>query len=144
MIDTEVLGLEIKQFLSTDGLTTLVPHLVGRTASSVQTKRSESRKWDEDGFITQAAELGGDSNSSLCLKLLRAFETLGCYIWWGEGKASGGFVPVYIGKQRHQLCSIYNWYKRTLVQENTGRNIFPIHEAAVYVIRIQAKTEVIP
>ena len=116
MIDTEVLGLEIKQFLSSDGLTTLVPHLVGRTANAVQTKRGESRKWDEDSFISQAAELGGDSNAELCCKLLRAFESLGCYIWWGEGKDRGSFIPVYVGKKRHQLCSIYNWYKRTLVE----------------------------
>ena len=116
MIDTEVLGLEIKQFLSTEGLRTLVPRLIGRTASAVQTKRGESRKWDEDSFITQTAELGGDDNADLCRKLLRAFESLGCYIWWGEGKDHGSFIPIYIGKQRHQLCSIYNWYKRTLVE----------------------------
>ena len=116
MVDTEVLGLEIKQFRSPDGLTTLVPHLIGRTASAVQTKRSESRKWDEDSFVAQSAELGGESNAALCKKLLKAFEALGCYIWWGEGKDRGGFVPVYVGKQRHQLCSIYNWYKKSMVE----------------------------
>lgn len=116
MRDTEVFGLEIKQFLSMDGLTTLVPHLIGRTASAVQTKRGDLRKWDEDSFITQTAELFGDANADICRKLLRAFETLACYIWWGEGKDRGAFVPVYVGKQRHQLCSIYNAYKRSLVE----------------------------
>jgi hypothetical protein len=37
-------------------------------------------------------------------------------IWWGEGKDRGGFAPMYIGKERHQICSVYNWYKRTFVE----------------------------
>ena len=115
MVDTEVLGLEIKQFLSASGMTTLVPHLIGRTTSAVQTKRADSRKWDEQSFLEQAVQLSGKEIAVICEKLLRLFETLGCYIWWGEGKDRGGFVPVYVGKQRHQLCSVYNWYKRTLV-----------------------------
>ncbi len=116
MVDTEVLGLEIKQFCSPDGLTTLVPHLVGRTSDAVQTKRRESRKWDEDSFIEQAAELGGENNAVLCKKLLKAFEYLNCYIWWGEGKEWGSFVPEYVGKQRHLLCSIYNLRKKSVVE----------------------------
>jgi len=116
MVDTEVLGLEIKQFLSANGMTTLVPHLIGRTATAVQTKRAESRKWDEQSVLEQAVQISGNESTAICEKLLRLFESLGCYIWWGEGKDRGGFVPVYVGKQRHQLCSIYNWYKRTLVE----------------------------
>jgi len=116
MVDTEVLGLEIKQFLSTDGLTTLVPHFIGRTTSAVQAKRTDSKKWDEQSFLEQAIQIGGEEAAIICEKLLRLFESLGCYIWWGEGKDRGGFIPVYVGKQRHQLCSIYNWYKRTLVE----------------------------
>ncbi|MCL2033798.1 MAG: hypothetical protein FWG94_03590 [Oscillospiraceae bacterium] len=81
MVDTEVLGLEIKQFLSTDGLTTLVPNIVGKTASAAQTKRTDSRKWDEVSFLEQAAELNGEENAKLCERHIRAFESLGCYIW---------------------------------------------------------------
>ena len=116
MVDTEVLGLEIKQFLSSDGLTTLVPNLIGRTATAIQAKRTESRKWDETSFLEQTTQISGEETSKICKKLLRAFEALDCFIWWGEGKDRGGFVPVYVGKQRHQLCSIYNWYKRSLVE----------------------------
>ena len=36
---TEVYGLEIKQFIGNDGSKTLVPTLIGRTASAVQAKR---------------------------------------------------------------------------------------------------------
>ena len=44
MRDTEVYGLEIKQFVGKDGLTTLVPNLIGRTASAVQMKRDGSKQ----------------------------------------------------------------------------------------------------
>jgi hypothetical protein len=116
MINTEVFGLEIKQFRSTDGLTTLVPHLIGNTASAAQTKRAELRKWDEQGFLKQAAQTNGSESAALCEKLLRAFEALDCDIWWGEGKKYGGFVPVYAGKQRHQICSIYNWHNNSIIE----------------------------
>jgi hypothetical protein len=44
MDDVAVFGLEIKQYLSPDGSTiTLVPNLVGRTARTTQTKRTESK-----------------------------------------------------------------------------------------------------
>ena len=44
MKDTEVYGLEIKQFVGNDGQKTLVPSLIGRTASAVQMKNSETRQ----------------------------------------------------------------------------------------------------
>jgi hypothetical protein len=44
MRDTEVYGLEIKQYVGKDGLKTLVPNLIGRTASAVQAKRGETKQ----------------------------------------------------------------------------------------------------
>jgi hypothetical protein len=44
MRDTEVYGLEIKQFVGKNGLKTLVPNLIGRTASAVQAKCGESKQ----------------------------------------------------------------------------------------------------
>jgi len=116
MVDTEILGLEIKQFLSTNEIITLVPNLIGRTTGAVQVKSTESYKWDEQSFLEQSVQIGGNENAVICKKLLRFFESLGCFIWWGEGKDRGSFVPVYVGKQRHLLCSIYNWYKKTFVE----------------------------
>lgn len=143
MVDTEVLGLEIRQFLSTDGLTTLVPSLVGRTAIAVQTKRAESNKWDEQSFLVQAAEIGGNESVVLCERILRAFESLGCYIWWGEGKTHGSFVPEYLGKQRHQLCSVYNWHKSTLVEIYFQYMKPPFNETP-YRLKLKAELEKIP
>jgi len=116
MVDTEVLGLEIKKFSSEKGIDTLVPNLIGRTTSAVNTKRTGVRKWDEQSFLEQAEQISGKDTALICEKLLRSFESLGCYIWWGEGKDFGSFVPVYAGTQRHQLCSIYNLTKKTIVE----------------------------
>ena len=44
MRDTEVYGLEIKQYVGKDGQKTLVPNLIGRTASAVQMKRGEAKQ----------------------------------------------------------------------------------------------------
>jgi hypothetical protein len=44
MRDTEVYGLEIKQYSGKGGQKTLVPTLIGRTASAVQMKRGETRQ----------------------------------------------------------------------------------------------------
>jgi hypothetical protein len=44
MRDTEVYGLEIKQYVGKDGQKTLVPNLIGRTASAVQMKRGETKQ----------------------------------------------------------------------------------------------------
>jgi len=115
MVDTEVLGLEIKQFLSTNGLTTLVPHIMGKTASSGQTKRTNNRQWDEQGFIEQTADMSGDVVAELCLRLLRSFESLGCRIWWGQGKGAS-FAAMFDMEQPHYLYYVYNSDKNTIMQ----------------------------
>ena len=115
MVDTEVLGLEIKQFLSTDGLTTLVPHILGKTASSGQVKRSNTRQWDEESFIEQAIELSGDEIADVCKKLLRTFESLGGRIWWGQG-AGSSFAIMYDKSKSHYLFYVYNGSRQTHLQ----------------------------
>ena len=51
MIDTEVLGLEIKQFVSDTDLKTSVPRIIGQISNSVQVKKvSGYFKWDEESF----------------------------------------------------------------------------------------------
>ena len=39
MVDTEVLGLEIKQYISDSNLKTFVPRIVGQTSNSISIKR---------------------------------------------------------------------------------------------------------
>jgi hypothetical protein len=111
-----VLGLEIKQYQSSDGLTTFVPNIVGNTASANQAKRQNQQKWDEDKFLQETEQISGLQAADICRKILRSVEAIGCHIWWGEGIKHGSFVPEYIGKKRHQLFSVYNSDKITLTE----------------------------
>ena len=142
MIDTEVLGLELKQFLSADGLTTLVPLIVGKTAISTQTKR-EYRKWDEESFLGQVASVSNDEAVSICKRLIASFEELGCSFWWGEGKIHGSFIAVYEQKQRHLLCSVYNWDKATRIQIQFGY-MKPPFDTMDYRVKLREYIERIP
>jgi len=115
MGDTEVLGLEIKQYLSIDGSTiTFVPNLVGRTARNIQARGSKPQNMDEQSFLAQAAKISGDEIAGLCEKILRYLETLKCDLWWGKG-SSGSFIPVF-GKSRYQIFGVYNSSKNTFVE----------------------------
>jgi hypothetical protein len=142
MANTEVLGLEIKQFRSADGILTLVPRLIGRTSSAVQIKR-DSRKWNEDDFIAQIFQTSGADEAELCKKILRAFESLDCYVWWGQGKVYGSFVMEYRGDKKHHLFSVYNGGKRTKVQIYF-QNFKPPFDAIEYKQKMKSALEKIP
>lgn len=117
MTETEVLGLAIKQYVSTEGLKTLVPNIIGRTSTAVQTKQQEKCKWNESSFFEDVLHVSGEQAVDVCQQLLRGFESLGCRIWWGKGRHHGSFIPTYDGQlANHQLCSIYQTDKTTLVE----------------------------
>ena len=47
MVDIQVLGLEIKQYISDSNLKTFVPRIVGQTSNSISIKRqTNNSKWD--------------------------------------------------------------------------------------------------
>lgn len=103
----EVLGLEIRQYTSSEGMKTLVPRIIGRTASAVQAKQREKRKWSEAEFMEDVLNNTGDTACvRFCEKMLRACENMGLRIWWGEGKTSSGFVAIHDGIVRHQLFAV--------------------------------------
>ena len=53
-----------------------------------------------DEVWTRAADLVAEG-------LLREFEGMGCWIYWGRGRKQAGFVPTYTGAHCHQLCAVY-------------------------------------
>lgn len=116
MTDTEVLGLEIKQFVSSQKHRTLVPHLIGQTAASVQIKNQTGPVWTEESYLERVSRYGGEQMADVCRRLLKEFSDMGCRIYWGRGQKFAGFVPVYDGKSRHQLCSVYSSDKMTSVE----------------------------
>lgn len=117
MIETEVLGLEIKHYESMEGMKTLVPKIIGRTSTAVQAKKNEKGTWDEKSFLDDVLNISGEQAVETCKNLLQEFKSIGCRIWWGRGRTHGSFIPVYDGRLgRHQLCSIYQTDKTTLVE----------------------------
>lgn len=111
MTDTEVLGLEIKQFISHTNLKTFVPRIIGQTSNSIQAKKSSVYfKWDEESFLKEVEKVDTEL-VDVCKDIISKFIALGCYIYWGEGKQTGSFVPIYEGKQRHQLFAVFSYTK---------------------------------
>lgn len=95
---------------------TLVPRVIGRTASAVQTKRIEKGSWDEERFLADVRRTSGEEAVNISKRLLRRFESLGCRIWWGQGSTHGSFYPVYDSKDSHTLVGVYPWGKNTLIE----------------------------
>ena len=122
MVDTEVLGLEIKQFLSTDRATKIYSSsIIGNTGNADTTKHLKSRNWDEESFLAQVIEMRGDKVAELCQRLFRSSEGLGFSIKWGRGKQYGTCYFVYEGVQKHYLFSmVNNWGKFTRVSVSFG------------------------
>lgn len=117
MTDTEVLGLEVKQYVSSNGQRTLVPKIIGKTTSAVQVKQKQQRfKWDEESFLDRVNGISGDAVALVCQNILTRFCDLGCRIYWGEGSKQAGFVPIYDGKRSHQLLAVYSYGSTTKVE----------------------------
>lgn len=118
MTDTEVLGLEIKQYVSSGKQRTLVPKLIGKTASAVQAKLQQQQrfKWDEGSFLDRVNGINGDEVASVCQNILNSFREMGCRIYWGEGSKQAGFVPIYDGKLKHQLLAVYSYGTTTKIE----------------------------
>lgn len=116
MVDAEVLGLEIKQYVSDSNQRTLVPKLVGRTSASVQVKKTQDFEWTEELFLDRVQSVSGESAKEVCVRLLRDFRDMGCYIRWGKGLAEGGFTPVYVGKKNYRISPVYSYKTATKIE----------------------------
>ena len=104
MINTEVLGLEIKQFVSDGSTKTFVPRIVGQTSNSVAVKNKVS--WNEESFLMAVKEVD-EELVDICNKILCKFRSFGCNINWGNGKTIPSFVSLYKGKQENKLFAVY-------------------------------------
>lgn len=117
MTDTEVLGLEIKQFVSSTNQRTLVPKLLGRTSTSIQVKKTQTFEWTEELFLDRVASTSGEAAKAVCERLLIDFQNMGCQIQWGKGPTQGGFTPVYRGKkQRYRISPVYAYKASTKIE----------------------------
>jgi hypothetical protein len=96
MDPAEVLAVEIKQFVG-QGLKTLVPRLIGKTAEAEQKKggtRPVEKQWDEANFFQDLRERRGEKEADAARSILNWAKKSVTRIWWGKGTRDGSFIPV--------------------------------------------------
>ncbi|WP_455537798.1 hypothetical protein [Terrisporobacter sp.] len=116
MTDTDVLGLEIKQFISDTNLKTFVSRIIGQTSNSIQVKKPLGYfEWNEESFLKEVEKLD-IALVEICKGIVNKFTDLGCYIYWGGGKQTGSFVSIYEANQRHQLFTVFSYAKQVKLE----------------------------
>lgn len=94
MDPAEVLAVEVKRYTG-EGLETIVPALVGRTAEAQLRKTGlvPPRTWDEPAFFDALATRCGTAEADAAKQILAWSKAHSTYVWWGRGARWGSFVP---------------------------------------------------
>lgn len=108
MDPAEVVAVEIKQYVSEDGLQTLVPRVIGQTAEATQKKASatrERRRWDEISFFEEMKARRGRDEAEIARKIHKWVENKypELEIQWVTGDTYGGFAAKLAQKSRKSL-----------------------------------------
>lgn len=96
MSPTEVLGVEVSQYVG-EGEQLFVPELVGKTARAVTTKgRTQGRSWDEPSFLAAALERHGVLTEAMFRRLFDHVRQCDGRFSWGRGVSPGvsGWYPL--------------------------------------------------
>ncbi len=95
MDSAEVLAVEIKQYVG-EGLKTLVPRVIGKTAVAERTKGTASAKkqWDESSFFQELERKRGTEDVRVARQILDWAKENTDDIWWGKGSIQGSFLPM--------------------------------------------------
>ena len=90
---TEVLAIEIKQYIDSDGKhQTLVPRLLGQTEAARQVKRRpEGRSWDRDSVLRELDTKRGKAAGDVARRVLEWAERRDLRLWFGSGQKDGSF-----------------------------------------------------
>ncbi len=109
----EVWALEIKQYVSQDGLRTLVPRIIGQTAEAQQKKSSatgERRRWDESSFFDELQARRGIDEAEMARQIQTwiKHQHPEVEIEWGTGDIYGGFAALLHqkGLKPHKLFTV--------------------------------------
>jgi hypothetical protein len=91
----EVIAIEVKQYVGPEGLSTLVPRVIGQTAAAETRKGSrEKRQWDEPSFLKELKEKHGPAEARAARELIDWARGQRLRLWWGTGRIEGSFSPV--------------------------------------------------
>lgn len=109
---TEVLGVEIRQFVGQD-LKTLVPRVVGQTeeASAAKGRSAVSeRQWDEVSFFEDLGTRHGAPAVEVARDLLAWAKRRKLRVWFGRGSKDGSFFPMCdIAEHQHFTFSAWSY-----------------------------------
>ena len=121
---TEVLAVEVRQFVGSGGLKSLVPQVIGQTTRAQARKSAGARpqrQWDEDSFFAELEERNGSAAVTTARQILKWCGLHATRIDWGHGATMGSFVPVIVHKERDQklfavwtgaaLETYFYWYQ---------------------------------
>jgi len=94
MATTEVLAIEIKQYVDSDGLRqTLVPRLLGQTEAARQAKgRTAGRRWDRDSILLELNTNATKAEAQVARRVFEWVDQRGdLRLWFGSGQRDGSF-----------------------------------------------------
>jgi hypothetical protein len=118
MKNTEVLGIEIKQYTSDGSISTLVPRVIGQTSKAMDVKNPQGKKikWTEKMFFEVAESINPES-ATICRKMLDIINKHNPRYFYSEtvaGSKWGGGILVW-----HDDLAIFNLYvyKKTVMVE---------------------------
>ena len=96
MHSVEVLGVELPQFADGE-LKVLTPRVIGQTTAAEKVKRSSAigRQWDEPSFFNELQSRCVAEDVDVAEALIEWARSMGLREWWGKGKITGSFIPVY-------------------------------------------------
>lgn len=110
MDPAEVLALEIKQFIA-EGLTTLVPTLIGQTAEAEIRKGSSntSRQWDEQAFLTQTGERQASAQLLPRVQQILTWSKKQGAVAWGKSGIHASFaLMVPVAARTMKVLAVYD------------------------------------
>jgi hypothetical protein len=92
MHETEVMALEVRQYVDADGrIQTLVPRVVGQTAASSRARRPAARRWDREAILAELAQRHGDDAAGVGEALMEWAAAQGLQAHFGSGSRDGSF-----------------------------------------------------
>ena len=141
MDPAEVLALEVKQFLG-QGLKTLVPRVIGLMAMDKAESGREARQWDEASFFLDLQSRRGIEESKVARKILEWARARNLRIWWGKGKKSGSFFPMFDYRgNSYWLISVWT-YGTIEIQFQMMKNSSPFDDEAKRLELLQRLMEI--
>jgi hypothetical protein len=113
MTDTEVLAIEVKQYVDANGeRQTVVPRVVGQTEAARAAKAAggrATRLWDKESLVREIAERDGDVDAAIAGSLIEWAETRdGVRVDYGRG-AKDGSAGIRLDRDGASLHAFNVW-----------------------------------